>query len=88
MIDKAQLAARLRQSVQGCTLHSHGPVQAWMAIENACEQGHVTHQEIAQIIVEGCTNRIESLEQEGVDAQDPRILKEKTTMEFIKKLLL
>ena len=82
------LAARLRQSVQGCTLHLHGPVQSCAAIEQACCEGKVSYEEVAKFAIEACTRRIEELRKEGVAADDKRLLKELKTRDFIVRLLL
>jgi hypothetical protein len=83
-----QLAARFRQSVQGCTLHLHGPVQAWVTIEDACEQGQASREDVANEAIKSSTTRIESLLNDGVSGDDPRIKKEKLTRLFIQRLLL
>lgn len=83
-----QLAARLRQSVQGCTLHIHGPVQSWAAIEQACAQGQTTYDEVAEHAIESCTRRIDELIKEGTAADDKRVAKELTTRAFVERLLL
>lgn len=82
------LAARLRQSIQGCTLHIHGPIQAWQAIEQAKAEGTVKAEEVARLASEACTERIRQLRQEGVDPGDVRVRKEELTRAFIEKLLL
>jgi len=82
------LAARFRQSVQGCSLHLHGPVQAWAAIEDACKQGQTNREDVANEAIVSSTKRIEALLSEGVPDDDPRILKEKLTRSFIERLLL
>lgn len=82
------LAARLRQSVQGCTLHLHGPVQSWAAIEQACCEGTATYEEVARFAIEACARRIDELRKEGVPADDKRMLKELKTCDFITRLLL
>ncbi|MBK8201156.1 MAG: hypothetical protein IPK68_02110 [Bdellovibrionales bacterium] len=88
MSQRDLLAARLRQAVQGCTVHLHGPIQAWAAIEQACVEGAVQRDEVAMLAIEACTNRIKDLRQAGVDASDVRIKKEELTRTFIEKLLL
>ncbi len=81
------LAARLRQSIQGCTLHMHGPVQAWASIEEARAEGTVRTEEVAKLAVEACTKRIAELREEGVGPDDPRVRKEELTRAFIEKIL-
>ncbi|MBK9038345.1 MAG: hypothetical protein IPL83_04150 [Bdellovibrionales bacterium] len=88
MSQRDLLAARLRQAVQGCTVHLHGPIQAWAAIEQACVEGAVQRDEVAMLAIEACTNRIKDLRQAGVDPSDLRIKKEELTRTFIEKLLL
>lgn len=83
-----QLAARLRQSIQGCTLHLHGPVQAWVAIEQASQKKEASPTDVAKIAIESSTKRIEELLAEGVSPDDPRIIKEKLTRSFIERLLV
>lgn len=82
------LAARLRQAIQGCSVHSHGPIQAWAAIEQARSEGAVQAGEVARLAIEACTNRINDLLQAGVDPNDLKIKKEELTRAFIEKLLL
>lgn len=81
------LAVRLRQSIQGCTLHIHGPVQAWASIEDAHIEGAIRTEEVAKYAVEACTKRISELRAEGVSPEDPRIRKEELTRAFIEKIL-
>lgn len=81
------LAARLRQSVQGCTLHLHGPIQAWVEITRACHDKKTCTEEVARIAVESSKLRIAELIEKGVSKDDPRIVKEELTKAFIKKLL-
>ncbi len=81
------LAARLRQSIQGCTLHLHGPVQAWASIEDARAKGTVRTEDVAKHAMEACTKRIEELRAEGVGADDPRVRKEELTRAFIERIL-
>jgi hypothetical protein len=84
---KDDLAARLRQSVQGCSLHNHGPIQVWAAIEEASSDGSVQAEEIARLAIAACTKRIIELEQAGVAADDQRVKKEELTRAFIERLL-
>lgn len=81
------LAARLRQAIQGCSLHSHGPVQAWAAIQSASESEQLQAGEVARLALEACTQRIEELVASGVDPADPRVKKEELTRAFIEKLM-
>jgi len=67
-MDAAELAARLRQSVQGCTTHIHGPVQAWVAIEDAVARGEVTRAEVAASAIASSTHRLEEMRASGVPA--------------------
>jgi hypothetical protein len=84
---KESLAARLRQSVQGCSIHSHGPIQAWAAIQQASEEDQVDIHEVAKIAMEACTHRIAELRATGVRDEDPRLKKEELTRAFIERLL-
>jgi hypothetical protein len=83
-----QLASRLRQSIQGCTSHIHGPVQAWHAISEAVLNDNITTRDVAQIAIDACSRRIKELTENGVQNNDIRIKKEELTSDFIKKLLL
>lgn len=83
-----QLASRLRQSIQGCTNHNHGPVQAWQAITEAVLSDNIISQDVGKIAIEACSNRIIELMKNGVSKDDIRIKKEELTRDFIKKLLL
>lgn len=87
MSPSESLAVRLRQSIQGCTLHMYGPVQAWASIEDARVQGIVRTEDVAKHAVDACTKRISELRAEGVDPGDPRIRKEELTRAFIEKIL-
>jgi hypothetical protein len=80
------LAERLRQAVQGCTIHNHGPVQAWAAARQACLEGRADEKEVARLAVEACTGRIEELKKAGASADDLRIKKEELTRAFIERL--
>jgi len=82
------LAARLRQSIQGCTIHLHGPIQAWVAIQQASAAEKITVEEVAKIAIEACTQRITTLLESGVKPEDQRIKKEELTRAFIERLLL
>jgi hypothetical protein len=81
------LAARLRQAIQGCSQHIHGPVQAWAEIEAAQESGLVSAREIVRLASDACSRRIADLLENGVPNSDPRIRKEELTRAFIEKLL-
>jgi len=83
-----QLALRLRQSVQGCTLHLHGPVQAWAAVEQACKEGKANRELVARYVIDSCTNRIEELLAAGTGHNDQRIIKERKTRKFVEQLFL
>ncbi len=82
-----ELAARLRQSVQGCTIHLHGPVQAWLAVNEASQNNKVNIESIKKIAAKASAERINELVSAGVSADDPRIKKEELTKAFIEKLL-
>lgn len=86
-VNEAELAARLRQSVQGCSIHNHGPIQAWAAIESACSEGSIHIEDVAKLAIEACANRIADLLESGVDVGDQRIKKEELTRAFIERLL-
>jgi hypothetical protein len=83
-----ELAVRLRQSIQGCTTHSHGPIQTWAAIEEASFTGSVQVEEIARLAIAACIQRIGELERAGVAGTDQRVKKEELTRAFIERLLL
>lgn len=80
------LAARLRQAVQGCTLHPNGPVQAWQAIEDAVLSGEVAAADVARLAAEACDARIEELQRQGAAEGDPRLRKEEIARRFIRRL--
>lgn len=86
MMTAGDLAARLRQAVQGCTIHIHGPVQAWAAVEQAVFQGHTTRQEVATIAIAASHRRLAELAQMGVPADDPRRVKELLSAQFVRAL--
>ena len=80
------LAARLRQSIQGCSIHQHGPIQAWVAIEEASSEDRAIAAEVAAIAAKDCAKRIDELKAAGVSDSDPRIRKEELTRAFIERL--
>jgi hypothetical protein len=82
-----ELAARLRQAIQGCAVHNHGPVQAWAAIDEACREGAVQVQDVATRAISACTQRIQELQCAGIPPSDQRIKKEELTRAFITRLL-
>ncbi|MBC7713841.1 MAG: hypothetical protein H7177_10910 [Rhizobacter sp.] len=82
-----ELAARLRQSVQGCTIHLHGPVQAWVALNEASQNNGINIASVKKIASEASAERINALVLSGVSLNDPRIIKEEITKAFIEKLL-
>jgi hypothetical protein len=84
--EAALLAARLRQSVQGCALHLHGPVQAWQAIEEAARAGKLSAVEVASLAVEAGRLRLVALASEAVPGDDPRVRKERLAIRFIAAL--
>ena len=86
MSEAALLAARLRQSVQGCALHPHGPVQAGQAIEEAARAGKLSAAEVASLAIEACRLRLVTLGSEAVAAGDPRVRKERLAIRFIAAL--
>lgn len=88
MTGAEDLAARLRQAIQSCSMHNHGPVQAWAAIEDACRDGAVKVSDVATRAMAECTARIEELKAAGIPPHDPRIKKEELTRAFIEHLLL
>lgn len=88
MSDSSELAARLRQSIQGCAVHNHGPVQAWAAIEQAQQEGLVNAMEVARLAIESCQARIRDLQSAGAGPSDTRIQKEELTLSFIENLFL
>jgi len=82
----AVLSARLRQAVQGCTVHGHGPVQAWRAIEEAARAGGATREAVAREASGACRARLRELRDGGVPDDDARAVKERTTLAFIRAL--
>ncbi|MCA9672640.1 MAG: hypothetical protein KC503_43900 [Myxococcales bacterium] len=81
-----ELAARLRQAVQGCTLHLHGPVMAWWTIEQAVEQGDIDRGAVLRAAVGASERRLATLRAQGVDEDDPRVRKEIITARFMARL--
>ncbi len=86
MTDGEELAARLRQSIQGCAVHNHGPIQAWAAIDQAHRSGLIQAAEVARLAILACSARIEDLKSGGADQNDFRIQKEELTRSFIENL--
>jgi hypothetical protein len=80
--DVEALADRLRIAVQGCTLHIHGPVQAWHAIHEQ-DADH----EVLTIIRKKSLDKVAGLREAGVTDDDPRIRKELLTERFCTALL-
>jgi hypothetical protein len=87
MSDAVALVARLRQAVQGCTLHGHGPVHAWTAINRSVANGSVTMTTLQATARNLAETRRADLAVEGVTNTDPRWRKEVVTGTFIEKLL-
>jgi Protein of unknown function (DUF3050) len=87
MSDTQVLAARLRQAVQGCTVHTHGPVQAWQAVEDAIRMGKTTRTEVAAEATASSISRLRELAGAGVSDDDPRVRKERITLGFIRSLM-
>ena len=83
-----ELAARLRQAIQGCAIHNHGPIQAWVAIADASTEGFVQVEEVAKLAIEACSQRIIDLQTAGVESGDPRIKKEEFTRVLIERLII
>jgi hypothetical protein len=88
MSEGSDLAARLRQSIQGCVIHNHGPVQAWAAIQQAQRDGSIDAEEVARLAIESCRSRIAELKSAGAGPNDTRIQKEELTSSFIESLFL
>ena len=80
--DVEALADRLRVAVQGCTLHIHGPVQAWAAIRDVGMELAVL-----RVIDEKSRTKVDTLRAQGVGPDDPRIRKELVTLAFCDALL-
>ena len=78
------LAQRLRQAVQGCTVHLHGPVQAWHAVMEAGD-GYMACGVVEEAI-EASAIKMRELREAGVSEQDPRYRKEVLTVEFLRTL--
>lgn len=87
MTPEETLAARLRQAVQGCSCHIHGPVHAWDEIQRVGRSGALRVEEVARLAVEACERRIGELRDLGAREEDPRVRKEELTRRFIEKLL-
>ncbi len=85
-VTAAALARRLRQAVQGCTLHMHGPVQAWGAVAEAVAAQQVGRAEVGDLVIDACLARVAELERQGVEGDDPRIAKERRTIRFVAAL--
>jgi hypothetical protein len=80
--DVEALADRLRIAVQGCTLHIHGPVQAWAAIDDAGVEA-----EVLRIVTDKSREKMRSMAADGVSEGDPRMVKEFLTIGFCRALL-
>ena len=76
------LAARFRQAVQGCTLHIHGPVQAWRAVVDAAEDGTVEYAEVGRRVCGLSFAKVATMRGQGVTEDDPRIAKERSVAAF------
>ncbi len=87
MSDAVALVARLRQAVQGCTLHGHGPVHAWTAIDRSVANGSVSLASLQATARDVAEMRRATLAAEGVSDTDTRWRKEVVTEAFIDKLL-
>lgn len=83
MNDERDLAIRLRQAIQGCTVHMHGPIQAWQAIEDARSAGIVDFHAVAKFASDACDARMTELRKQGISENDLRIKKELITKKFI-----
>lgn len=82
-----QLAERLRQAVQGCTLHPHGPLQAFAQIQDARRAGMTTATAVLAQVGSCCSRRLRQLQALGVGRDDPRWRKELAAAEFCTALL-
>lgn len=82
-----ELAETLRQSVQGCVIHAHGPVQAWARIMEAQQRGSASAAEVLAHISAASEAHLKELRRQGAEASDPRIHKEELTLKFVEKLL-
>lgn len=60
------LAARLRQAALGCTIHTHGPVNAFAAIIEADRAGEVDGESVVDAVLERCHARLDTAT--GLDA--------------------
>ena len=81
--EESQLAARLRQAVQGCTLHPNGPVQSWSAVLAAGKAGRVDPVEVVRQAIRSCLGRADELRAAGVAEDDPRVRKELVASSFL-----
>jgi hypothetical protein len=81
-----ELANRLRQAVQGCTVHTHGPIQAWLVIDQAARKGELAKKDIAKIVIQMCDDRIKELKLTGLKGSNIAIQKEIDTKKFIQEL--
>jgi len=82
-----KFADRIRQGVQGCTIHLHGPVQTWRAIMDAEKKGLATKGGVLDNARDACRTRLADLVREGAAEDDPRVVKEKLTLDFLENLL-
>ncbi len=81
------LALRLRNAVQGCSIHIHGPVQAWAAVMEAAAIGEVELRSVAEFAIGASRKRLQDLRELGAKSDDERVRKEELTIAFIEKLL-
>ena len=78
---------RLRQATLGCTIHLHGPVMAFAEILVRVRDGAFTMQQAREATIAVSDARIAELTAEGVGPEDPRIVKEELTKQFVRHLL-
>lgn len=81
------LAARLRQSLQGCTQHIHGPVAAFGEIRTQAATYGVRVLVVRYLVAHAARERIQALVAAGVGRTDPRYRKEVAVAEFSNALL-
>ncbi len=88
MSKELDFANRLRQAVQGCTVHTHGPIQAWLVIDQASARGEVEKKNVAQLVIKMCDDRICELKSTGLSDSNMAIQKEFETKKFIQELFM
>lgn len=83
---KKELAQQLRQSVQGCSQHLHGPVQAWHQLRQKFPDDFEKQKEVAILAVDESLEKIARLFKQGYGKDDPSVQKEIITADFLRSL--